>query len=50
MKRLLLLLAACNAPDRAPHWRPAGAAQPHDGGTLRLSIKDELRTLDPAVA
>lgn len=51
MKRLLLLLlAACSAPDRGPHWRPAGNAQPRDGGTLRLSIKDELRTLDPAIA
>ncbi|HSN30782.1 MAG TPA: ABC transporter substrate-binding protein, partial [Kofleriaceae bacterium] len=47
---LAALAAACNVPDRAPHWRPAGNAQPHDGGTLHLSINSELRTLDPAIA
>ncbi len=46
----VLGLAACNPPDRSPHWRAAGSAQPHDGGTLHLSIKDELPTLDPAIA
>jgi len=52
MKRLLLILiaAACSAPDRGPHWRAGTSTTPHDGGTLRFSTKDTLRTLDPAIA
>lgn len=50
MRLALLLLVACNAPDRAPRFRAAGNRQPRDGGTLRVSIKDELATLDPAIA
>lgn len=39
-------LAACDARDRGPRWKPAGAAVPRDGGTLRFSVKDSVRTLD----
>ena len=40
---LVLLLVACNV-DRGPHRTP------RDPGTLRFSTKDEIRTLDPAIA
>jgi oligopeptide transport system substrate-binding protein len=50
MKRLLLILAAFCDPDRGPHWRAGTSTTPHDGGTLRISTKDTLRTLDPAIA
>jgi len=47
---LALALLACDARDRGPRFRPAGAASPQAGGTLRLSAKDAVRTLDPAYA
>jgi ABC-type transport system substrate-binding protein len=52
MKRALLLalLVACGAPDRDPKWRPAGATVPRHGGTLTVAMKDQIRTLDPAIA
>jgi oligopeptide transport system substrate-binding protein len=53
MKRLaicLLGLVACDARDRGPTRRAAGATAPRDGGTLRFSTKDAVRTLDPARA
>jgi ABC-type transport system substrate-binding protein len=40
---LVLLLVACNV-DRGPHFLP------RDASTLRFTTKDELRTLDPAIA
>ncbi len=45
---LALALIACNAPDRGPRFRAAGAASPQAGGTLRLSMRDAVRSLDPA--
>lgn len=47
---LALALSACNPPDRGPRFRAAGAASPQAGGTLRLSTKDSLTSLDPAFA
>src|SRR5690606_16170812 len=47
---LALALAACDAPDRGPRYRPAGATTPQAGGTLRFSTKDALTTLDPVFA
>ena len=44
---VVVALAACTAPDRGPRWQPAGASTPRVGGTLRLAIKDTIRTLDP---
>ena len=46
----LVVLAACNAPDRGPKFRPAGNPSPRDGGTLRFATKDGVRTLDPTIA
>ena len=46
---LLVLVVACNAPDRGPHWRPAGNPTPRDGGSLRFATKDQVRTLDPTI-
>lgn len=46
----LAALAACRPPDRGPKFRPAGAAAPRDGGTLRFAVKDQVRTLDPMIA
>lgn len=42
-------VAACGgcSADHGPRFRAAGASQPRDGGTLRFSIKDQVRTLDP---
>jgi oligopeptide transport system substrate-binding protein len=47
---LALALIACDGPDRGPRFRAAGATSPRAGGTLRLSAKDAVRTLDPAYA
>ncbi len=49
MKRALLLLAACGHVDRGPEFRAAGNAQPRDGGTLHVAVKDQVRTLDPTI-
>jgi peptide/nickel transport system substrate-binding protein/oligopeptide transport system substrate-binding protein len=48
MRCWLLLLAACSHVDRGPKYRAAGNALPRDGGTLRISYKDQAATLDPA--
>ncbi len=47
---LVLALGACNAPDRGPRFRAAGADAPRAGGTLRFSTKDAMTSLDPAIA
>lgn len=47
---VIALLVACNAPDRGPRWKAAGAPSPRDGGTLRFAVPDSIRTLDPAIA
>jgi ABC-type transport system substrate-binding protein len=47
---LIALLVACNAPDRGPRWKPAGATTPRGGGTLRFAVTDSVRTLDPSIA
>ena len=47
---VMLAAAACNMPDRGPRFRPAGHGTPRDGGTLRFASKDQVRTLDPAIA
>jgi peptide/nickel transport system substrate-binding protein len=44
MRWLVLLLVACNVPDRGPR------ATPRDPTTLRFSSKDAIATLDPAIA
>ena len=44
MRWLVLLLIACNVPDRGPR------ATPRDPTTLRFSSKDAIATLDPAIA
>lgn len=49
MKWLLLLLVACNPPDRGPKLMGAGHTSPVDGGTLRFAVKDGLHTLDPTI-
>ena len=41
-------VAGCSA-DHGPRFRAAGASRPRDGGTLRFSIKDQVRTLDPTI-
>lgn len=52
MKRLLFALAlvACSSPERGPRWQAAGAASPRTGGSLRMSIIGNVRTLDPSIA
>jgi len=45
----LALCAACGVPDVAPPLPAAGHAAPVEGGTLRFSTKDQVRTLDPSV-
>lgn len=45
---LALAVVACDAPDRGPRWKAAGATAPRAGGTLRFSSKDAIGTLDPA--
>lgn len=47
---VIALLVACNAPDRGPRWKAAGAPSPRDGGTLRFAVADSVRTLDPSIA
>jgi oligopeptide transport system substrate-binding protein len=47
---LLLLLTACNAPDRGPTFHAAGHATPQDGGTLRFAVTSQFRTIDPIYA
>ncbi|MBA3457541.1 MAG: ABC transporter substrate-binding protein [Deltaproteobacteria bacterium] len=47
---IIAVLAGCNAPDRGPRWKAAGATSPRGGGTLRFAVADSIRTLDPAVA
>jgi ABC-type transport system substrate-binding protein len=44
MRWLVILLVACNLPDRGPR------ATPRDPTTLRFSSKDAIATLDPAIA
>lgn len=43
-------LAACSPVDRGPRFRPAGAATPRSGGTLRFATQGQVRTLDPTIA
>lgn len=50
MKWALLLLIACNPPDRGPRFEAAGHTTPIDGGTLRFAVKDQIRTIDPTFA
>jgi len=45
----VLVLAACTG-DRGPKFKRAGATSPRDGGTLRYSTLNNVRTLDPAIA
>lgn len=45
---LLLVLLACEPP--GPRYRAYGNPTPRDGGTLRLSTVDSVKTLDPAYA
>lgn len=47
---VLVLVAACGAPDREPRWRAAGATTPRDGGTLRYASTTAITSLDPAIA
>jgi len=47
---LCAFVVACAPPNGDPRWRPAGASEPRDGGTLRFAAKDGLTTLDPAIA
>jgi ABC-type transport system substrate-binding protein len=49
MKRWLFVLAACSHVDHGPRYRAAGNASPRDGGTLRVSIKDQISSLDPSI-
>ena len=49
MRWALLLVIACNAPDRGPKFHAAGSTMPKDGGTLRFALKDQIRTLDPTI-
>jgi ABC-type transport system substrate-binding protein len=46
----LAALAACSPVDRGPRFRPAGAATPRSGGTLRFATQGQVRTLDPTIA
>ncbi len=48
----MLLLAACRGIERVPppRFEGAGATTPRRGGTLRFSITDDVRNLDPAIA
>ncbi|TMQ07459.1 MAG: ABC transporter substrate-binding protein [Deltaproteobacteria bacterium] len=41
------LAAGCSPIDRGPRFRPAGNTAPRDGGTLRFSVIEQVRTLDP---
>ncbi|MEO8843939.1 MAG: peptide ABC transporter substrate-binding protein [Kofleriaceae bacterium] len=50
MKWALLLLIACNPPDRGPRFHAAGSTTPRNGGTLRFAVKDQIRTIDPVIA
>ena len=50
MRWFVILLLACNAPDRGPRFQAAGSPEPRMGGELRIAIKDGVRTLDPAIA
>lgn len=43
-------VVACGPPDRDPRWRAAGATSPRRGGTLRIAMHLDVRTLDPAIA
>ncbi len=47
---LLIALVACSPPERGPRSQPAGAATPHAGGTLRISLPVGVRSLDPSIA
>lgn len=44
-----MIAAACEPIDRGPRFRPAGLGAPRRGGTLRLAVPGQLRTLDPAI-
>jgi ABC-type transport system substrate-binding protein len=45
-----LATAGCNAERGPPPAPPAGDLQPRRGGTLRVSVVDDVRALDPAAA
>lgn len=47
---LVLALVACAPPERGPRSRPAGAAEPRAGGTLRIATVAAVRSLDPSIA
>jgi oligopeptide transport system substrate-binding protein len=47
---LITLAAACRPPDRGPRFRAAGATTPHNGGTLRFAVQNQVRSLDPTIA
>jgi ABC-type transport system substrate-binding protein len=49
MKWALVVLIACNPPDRGPKFVAAGNPKPIDGGTLRFASKDGIGKLDPTV-
>ena len=46
---LATALTACNAP-HGPRFRAAGRTTPYIGGTLHIASKDQIHTLDPAIA
>lgn len=52
MKRAALAIAllACDASERGPRFRAAGATSPREGGYLRFSIGSRISALDPSVA
>lgn len=47
---VLVLVLACNAPDRGPRFQAAGSTEPRTGGELHLALKDSISTLDPGIA
>ena len=47
---IALLTGCSDAPDLPTPLAAAGLAGPRKGGTLRFSIVDDVRTLDPAIA
>lgn len=44
----LTALGACEPPDPAPRFKPAGQTVPRNGGTLRFATHNELGTMDPS--
>jgi len=49
MKWALLLVIACNAPDRGPTFHAAGSTTPRNGGTLRFAVINQISTIDPTI-